>query len=139
MRLFARFSVSVLPYFVRPWVRLCLGVCLYGGVGLLPACGGVTNSQVVARDQATTAACDWYGGCGAIGAGLTYDTRASCETQVRAQWDQAWPPSDCDSKINQGQLSICLDAIHATQCGNVLDILSTLAVKCPKANVCSGP
>jgi Family of unknown function (DUF6184) len=102
-------------------------------------CGGVTNPQIVARDQATTASCDWYQSCSQIGPGLTYETRQSCETQVRAKWDQAWPPASCDSKINQSQLSICLDAIHATQCGNALDILSTLGVKCAEASICSGP
>jgi hypothetical protein len=102
-------------------------------------CGGVTNPQIVARDQATTASCDWYQSCSQIGPGLTYETRQSCETQVRAHWDQTWPPASCDSKINQSQLSICLSAIHATQCGNILDIWSTLGVKCTEANICSGP
>jgi hypothetical protein len=102
-------------------------------------CGGVTNPQIVARDQATTASCDWYQSCNQIGPGLTYETRQSCETQVRAHWDQTWPPASCDSKINQSQLSICLSAIHATQCGNILDIWSTLGVKCTEANICSGP
>jgi hypothetical protein len=105
----------------------------------VPSCGGVTSSQVVARDRATAVSCDWYQGCGQIGAGLMYETRESCDTQVRAQWDQAWPLTECDNKINQEQLTVCLDAIHATQCGNLLDIVSTLGVKCPKANVCSGP
>jgi len=106
-------------------------------LGVFSSCGGVTNSQVVARDRATAASCDWYQNCGEIGAGKTYETRESCDTQVRAHWDQTWPLSQCDSRINQSQLSICLDAIHATQCGNVLDILSTLGVKCPASSVCS--
>jgi hypothetical protein len=105
----------------------------------LSACGGVTNSQVIARDRATTAACDWYQMCNQIGAGLKYETRDSCETQVRAQWDQAWPPAMCDSKINQSQLTICLNAISSTLCTNPLDILNTLANKCPEASICSGP
>ena len=116
-----------------------LAVSCLAFAALVTGCGGVTSSQVLARDQATTASCDWYQSCNQIGPGLAYDTRASCETQVRAHWDQTWPPSSCEGKINQAQLSICLDAIHATQCGNVLDILATLAVKCPEANICSGP
>ena len=107
-------------------IRRAVARCLVFAGLLATSCGGVTNSQVVARDRATTASCDWYQGCGNIGAGKTYETRESCETQVRGQWDQAWPLTECDSKINQAQLSVCLDAIHATQCGNVLDILSTL-------------
>jgi hypothetical protein len=107
--------------------------------GLGAGCGGVTSSQVLARDRATAASCDWYQACNQIGPGLAYETRDSCETQVRAHWDQTWPPALCEGKISQNQLSICLDAIHATQCGNALDILATLAVKCPESTICSGP
>ncbi len=118
----------------RPVSRFAIGVALS-----LAACGNVTNSQVIARDQATSTSCDWYQMCNQIGAGLKYETRDSCETQVRAQWDQAWPPAMCDSKINQSQLTICLNAIQATDCTNLLDIVNTLANKCPEASICSGP
>jgi hypothetical protein len=102
-------------------------------------CGDTTNSRVIARDQATTASCDWYQMCNQIGAGLKYENRESCDTQVRAQWEQAWPTPTCDSKINQSQLTICLNAISATQCMNALDIFNTLANKCPESSICSGP
>jgi hypothetical protein len=105
----------------------------------LAACGGVTNSRVIARDQATTVSCDWYQMCNQIGAGLKYENRESCDTQVRAQWDSAWPTPACDSKINQSQLTTCINAIKATECTNVIDIINTLANKCPQASICSGP
>jgi len=122
-----------------PVASLIRCAALGAGILLAASCGGVTSSQVVARDRATTVSCDWYQGCDQIGAGKTYETRESCDTQVRAQWDQAWPLTECDGRINQKQLSVCLDAIHATQCGNLLDIVSTLGVKCPKTSICSGP
>lgn len=100
-------------------------------------CGDTTNSRVIARDQATTASCDWYQMCGKIGAGQTYTDRESCDTQVRAQWDSAWPAAMCDSKINQNQLTICLNAIKGTECMNGLDVLNTLVNKCPEASICS--
>ena len=83
--------------------------------------------------------CDWYQMCNQIGAGLKYENRESCDTQVRAQWDQAWPTPTCDSKIKQSELTICLNAISATQCTNALDIINTLANKCPESSICSGP
>jgi hypothetical protein len=103
-------------------------------------CGGVSSDREIARDQATTASCDWYQACGQIGpdASQKYQSRSSCETQVRAQWDSGWPVATCESKINQAQLSICLDAIHITECTNPIDILITLGSKCAQANVCSG-
>lgn len=119
--------------------RSPLSLVLCVALTLFASCGGVTSSQVVARDRATVASCDWYQTCDGIGAGKMYETRDSCETQVRAHWDQTWPLAQCDGKINQAQLSICLDAIHATQCGNLLDILATLGVKCPESSICSGP
>ncbi len=105
----------------------------------LAGCGDTTNSRVIARDQATAASCNWYQMCNQIGAGLKYENRESCDTQVRAQWDQAWPTPTCDSKIKQSELTICLNAISATQCMNALDIFNTLANKCPESSICSGP
>ena len=120
--------------------RFIVSVSLAFGLGLA-ACGGVTNSRVIARDQATTVSCDWYQTCGKIGTaqGSTYPDRDTCETQVRAQWDSAWPAMMCDSKINQSQLTICLNAIKGTECMNGLDILNTLVNKCPQSSICSGP
>jgi putative hemolysin len=105
----------------------------------LAACGDTTNSRVIARDQATTVSCDWYQMCNQIGAGLKFENRESCETQVRGQWDSGWPAAMCDSKINQNQLTICLNAIKGTLCTNPLDIINTLANKCPESSICSGP
>jgi hypothetical protein len=102
-------------------------------------CGDVTNSRVIARDQATSASCDWYQMCNQIGTGMKYDNRESCDTQVRGQWDSAWPSPACDSKINQSQLTICLNAIQSTDCSNLLDIGNTLVNKCAQSSICSGP
>src|SRR5262245_28927994 len=104
-------------------------------LGALAGCDGAP-SRTAARDSATKASCDWYAMCGEIGAGKTYETRDSCEVQVRSSWDQAWPAADCDGKINGDQLDVCLSAIRITECGNGLDVLNTLVNKCPKARVC---
>jgi hypothetical protein len=117
-----------------------IGVTALALALLLDGCGGVTSSQVVARDKATKAGCDWYAMCDQIGAApRTYTTRASCDAQVNAYWDQAWPTAECEGKINQMELQTCLNAIAATQCANGIDFLVTLGIKCPKANVCKGP
>ena len=105
-------------------------------------CGGVQSDREVARDRATSASCDWYQSCGKISStdpAATYQTRSSCETQVRAQWDSGWPVADCEGKIKQSEVNTCVTAIQITDCNNGLDILNTLANKCSKAMVCSGP
>jgi hypothetical protein len=114
---------------------MALGVVALG----LPAGCGSSHSQAAARDAVTEATCDWYMDCGEIGAGKTHASRDSCEVQVRASWDSAWPAEACDGKINSEQLDVCLDAIAITECGNGLDVLNTLVNKCPQAKVCSGP
>jgi hypothetical protein len=98
-----------------------------------------SNSQASARDAVTEASCDYYMRCGEIGPGLTHPNRDSCEVQVRANWDNAWPAETCDGKINHAQLDVCLDAIAITECGNGLDVLNTLLNKCPQDRICSGP
>ena len=114
---------------------VALGIVL---LGLATGCGS-DHSQASARDAVTDASCDWYMGCGEIGPGKTHPNRDSCEVQVRASWDTAWPVEACDGKINNEQLEICLDAIAITECGNGLDVVNTLANKCPQAKICSGP
>jgi Family of unknown function (DUF6184) len=108
-------------------------------VAAAAGCGDSSHSQGAARDEATTASCAWEAMCADIGPGKTYASTDSCLVQVRARWDNAWPVTDCDGKISPDQLAICVDAIHATQCANGLDILTTLTVKCSKASICSGP
>jgi hypothetical protein len=119
----------------RAVLAVAVGV---GALGLATGCGS-DHSQAGARDAVTDASCDFYNRCGEIGAGKTYETRDSCEVQVRASWDTAWPVQACDGKINSEQLKVCLSAIAATECGNTLDVLNTLLNKCPQDKICSGP
>jgi uncharacterized protein DUF6184 len=99
-------------------------------------CGGVTDTRVEARDSATQHTCARYQACGDLGAGMSYADFSSCTTQWQANWDSAWPAADCQGKIDQSQLAVCLSAIDGTSCTSVLDILNTIYVKCGKANVC---
>ncbi len=117
---------------------LGLVALLAAGVGAAGVGCSSTSSQADARDRATTQSCSWYQMCNNIGAGKKYDTLDSCEIQVRAQWDNAWPEQMCNGKINESQLEVCLAAIYATDCTNVLDIVDTIGVKCAEAKICSG-
>jgi hypothetical protein len=116
---------------------LILAATLAAGLAL--GCDGADRSQADARDSATTASCDWYAMCGEIGAGKTYDTRDTCNVQVRAFWDSKWPVATCDGKVDTGALGICLDAIHITECGNAVDVFNTVANKCAVEKVCPSP
>jgi len=108
-------------------------------------CGDVAPlTREQARDQATTAVCDTYAMCGQIGASAdggaapTYATRDSCETQWRGQFEQMWPPADCDGKISQTKFDLCQASIRAITCGNLGDVVLALS-SCAKTNVCTGP
>lgn len=114
-------------------------------VGLAAAgCGNVTSSgsggdphaQVPARQAATMATCARYQTCDMIGAGKTYATLDSCQTQIASFWDQTWPPAQCDSKIDPAQLNVCLAAIAVADCAAAGTNLVSLLVNCPEAKVC---
>jgi hypothetical protein len=111
---------------------------LIGGTGVLAGagCGGVSGSDVVnARNQATTASCNYFQMCGDIGAGKTYSTADDCTSQVNGNWTSAWPTTTCQGHIDQHQLTICLDAINSTTDCNGLAVLLTLT-KCGSGTVC---
>ncbi len=107
---------------------------------LVLGCGGVTDTRVAARDQATTASCNYYMRCGLIGPGKDtmngYASYSSCQTSVSAYWEGTWPVSQCQGHIDEANVSICIAAINATECMNGLDVLATLVLKCPAANIC---
>ncbi len=120
--------------------RRITGVVLFCASALAGArgCGAVTDTRVTARDNATKATCDRYQACGFIApnANPGYPDRASCEIAWRANWDNAWPASDCQGRIDQASLNVCLERINSTQCTSFVDFLATLGI-CGKANVCS--
>lgn len=101
-------------------------------------CSG-TWSQQAARDAATQKSCDYYARCGEIQRGARYNTREDCEIEVRAYWNNAWPAEDCDNKIRNEDMDVCLRAIENTQCDNAGDFFNTLFNKCSRSNVCKGP
>lgn len=110
------------------------------GLGTLPAttgCGGVTDDRVAARDRTVAAICDRYQQCELIGPPpAPYDTREACVIDWRADRDDAWPAAECQGKISQAELNVCLSAIGGTACMG-FDFVSTL-LKCTPATVCSG-
>jgi uncharacterized protein DUF6184 len=114
------------------------GVLAAGALLAGHGCGGVTDERVEARDQATTATCTAYMGCGKIGSAPTdtYTDYDSCLTVWRGTWESAWDSTDCEGRIDQDHLRVCISAIMGVDCSNILDILDTLYVKCGKAAVC---
>jgi hypothetical protein len=111
-----------------------LGAGLGGAVG----CGGVSGSDVVnARNQATTASCNYFMMCNEIGSGQMYSTYQDCMTQVLSSWDMGWPTSTCQGHIDQTALGKCIDAINANSTAdcNGVAVLLTLG-KCGSGMVC---
>ena len=79
-----------------------LAAALIGVVG----CGGVSGSDVVdARNQATTASCNYYQMCNQIGPMLAGGaTLADCKATVYGQWTNGWPTDDLPGHIDQAKL-----------------------------------
>ena len=113
----------------RPFLLLAL---------LTLGCSG-TWSQTSARDAATAKTCDYYSKCAEIGSGKKYATRDACEVDVRSYWNNAWPLDECDNKIRNEDMDVCLKAIEITVCGNSFDFFNTIFNKCGKSSVCKGP
>jgi hypothetical protein len=115
-----------------------LGAILAFGATLgARGCGGVTDDRVAARDKATGAICDRYAQCDLIGpdADDTYDNREACVIDWKANRDDAWPAEQCQGRISEADLNVCLSAIAATACAG-FDFVTTL-LKCTAATVCS--
>jgi len=88
-----------------------------------------------ARENASQRSCQLYDKCGDIGSGQTYASFDECLTKQRANWQDTWPTSACDGKINAEKYDVCIKAIDNTQC-NGFDIIAT-ALKCTRGDVCS--
>ncbi|HVZ75112.1 MAG TPA: DUF6184 family natural product biosynthesis lipoprotein [Polyangia bacterium] len=99
------------------------------------SCGSVSTSRETARDQATTATCDRLMQCGNIGDGKAFSSYDNCKIMEQSFWEGHWDAATCDNKIDGANLTVCLSAISATDCGNGLDLFATLA-KCDEAKVC---
>ena len=99
-------------------------------------CGSdAASTQPAARDQASTAACNYYARCMMIGTGKKFLDKDACLTEVRANFQTAWPPEQCTS-ISATGINNCIVAINIASCNNVQDIANVLLNKCTQANVC---
>ncbi len=98
-----------------------------------------TSSQMSAREEVVQHTCDRAQGCGLIGAGLTYQNRDDCQTRAAGTVQTAWPPADCDGRIDETQFRACLAGIDAIQCESAaLDAVSLFTLgACAKSRVCS--
>jgi hypothetical protein len=108
-------------------------------VGVGYGCGSVTDDRDAAINSATTAACNRYQACNAIGPSGSYATISDCQTDWKAKFTNQWTQADCEGRIDQTMLNVCRDAINGTSCTSVLDILNTFLVKCSAAAVCDLP
>jgi hypothetical protein len=121
-------------------LRRCILGTVFGLSASLGAggCGGVTDDRVAAREKATGAICDRYEACGLIGSdtGDAYLSREQCVIDWRANRDDAWTAAECQGRISQSELNVCLSAIAATACMG-FDFVTTL-LKCTAVTVCSG-
>lgn len=120
-----------------------LAILAIGTVGVLfgHGCGTVTNDLNDAINQATTATCDRYQSCGLIGseAGASYATVDMCQAHWKDTFSKQWTPAQCQGHIDHPMLNVCLNAINGTSCTSVLDVLTTLYVKCGAGPVCDVP
>ncbi|HEY6475829.1 MAG TPA: DUF6184 family natural product biosynthesis lipoprotein [Polyangia bacterium] len=124
-------------------VAIAVGaVALAAALGGAMSCGGVSGSDVInARNQATTASCNYFMMCNEIGPGMSangnYDTYQDCTTKVVADWTSAWPTTTCQGHIDETALGKCIDAINANSTAdcNGLAVLLTLT-KCGSGTVC---
>lgn len=106
---------------------------------VLCACDDDSSTQPVARDLAVEASCDRVQACGEIGVGKNYESRDACDVQLSSTWQNLWPPAECDGRIDNAMLDVCLKSISLAECSNALDLLNIFANKCAKAKVCSRP
>src|SRR5436190_22467556 len=112
---------------------VAVAVVSLGGFGL--GCGGGSPTQMSARDQTASAACDYAQRCTLIGTGLTYSSRDDCELKIKNYFETAWPPDQC-TMVSSNGLDACLTTIRIATCGSGADFLNVVANKCTKAAVC---
>lgn len=115
-----------------------LATLAFGSLAFLVGhgCGSVSNDRQDAINQATAATCSRYQQCGAIGAGLSYDTLSDCQDDWKNKFSMQWMESQCDGRIDHAMLSTCIERIDSTMCTSILDVLNTFYVICSTANVC---
>ncbi|HSS38538.1 MAG TPA: DUF6184 family natural product biosynthesis lipoprotein [Polyangia bacterium] len=120
-----------------------LAIVAIGAVGFLfgHGCGSVTNDRDDAINQATTATCSRYQACGLIGPDATasYATVGDCQSHWNEMFTKQWTAAQCQGHIDHPMLTVCLNAISSTSCTSVLDVLTTLYVKCGAGPVCDVP
>jgi hypothetical protein len=115
-----------------------VAMVVIGAAGFLfgHGCGSVSNDRDEAINQAATATCSRYQACGAIGTAGAPATVSDCQNDWKATFTKQWPPAQCQGRIDQSMLSLCVQRINSTECTSILDILNTLYVVCSEANVC---
>jgi len=117
-----------------------LAMLAIGTIGFMfgHGCGSVTNDRDDAINRATTATCNRYQACGLIGAAATasFATVGDCQAQWKAKFTAQWTPAQCQGRIDQPMLDVCVEAINGTSCTNFLDVLTTFYVKCGAAPIC---
>jgi hypothetical protein len=88
------------------------------------------------RETAAQHSCRFNQKCGDIGPGKSFATIDECLTKARADWQDTWPTSSCDGKMNPDKFNVCITAIDNTQCNNIIDLFAT-GSKCARGEVCT--
>lgn len=99
-------------------------------VGARPSDG--TSAAV---ESITAARCDREQRCNNIGSGKKYDSRDSCVTNVRADWQGELSSLECPRGIEQTKLDACLDRLRTDGCANPVETLGRVAA-CRHAELC---
>ena len=96
------------------------------------------------RDTAADARCGRLEECGRLGSGGTYTDFDDCVVEVRSDFNDFWPASECsDGRMNEELYEECLQDLRTSDCNqNTFDnFINTLGfgIECGANNVCVDP
>jgi hypothetical protein len=94
-----------------------------------------TSQNRAAVESITAARCDREQRCNNIGSGKKYESRPTCVTNVRSDWQGELTALECPNGIEQQRLDTCLDRLRTDGCANPVETLGRVAA-CRQAELC---
>jgi hypothetical protein len=88
-----------------------------------------------AVDSITAARCDREQRCNNIGTGKKFESRSSCVTNVRSDWQGELSSLECPRGIEHEKLETCLERLRTDGCANPVETLGRVAA-CRQAELC---
>jgi hypothetical protein len=106
---------------------------------MVPASGERVNAtgNRSAVESITLARCDREQRCNNIGNEKKYDSRDSCVTSVRSDWQGELSSLECPNGIDQSKLDVCLERLRTDGCANPVETLGRITA-CRQAELCRG-